>query len=196
MTAMRAVTRLLVLAVLMTLSCGQKQNPNSDTGQAICYELGVAAQIGITIRERVAGQYASTDKAMGLWDKWEKKQVSPEQDGAGEYSGAGQRAFAYERTGRALCESARLVDAGMLMMASDAKLDVTTAQGRFAQVTCALKASPKSSDMTIRNAAAQESAEQSRLAREGEDALVNACTARAGITRPAIQLPPMLVLQE
>ena len=189
------MTRRVVLGLLL-ISCGQKQPSNVEPDAVICNDLAVAAQVGITLRERVAGQYVSTDKAMVLWDRWEKKQVSSEQDGSGEYSGAGQRAFAYERTGHALCESARLVDAGMVMMASNAKLDVRTAQDRFARVACDLKASPKSPEVATRQAAAEEWAEQERIAREGEDALVNACTERAGTTRPAIRLPPMLLLQE
>lgn len=194
---MKDKTRLLALAAsLMTASCGRGSATENQPSAAVCYDLAVAAQIAVSLRQHVTAQYAATDKAMVKWAQWEKKQITPEQDGTGEYSGAGQVAFAHERTGSALCESVRLVDAGMIMTARESKLQWSAAEDRFDRFTCDLKASPKDPDAATRKASAREWEERSRSAREGEDLLVNECSERAGTPRPAVRLPPMLLVDE
>ena len=74
---------------------------------------------------------------MEKFERWSKKLVSPEEDGAGEYSGAGKDAFAYKRTAGGLCQAALLVDEGMLALARQwaAPADVSDAEEMFPRLT-------------------------------------------------------------
>ena len=45
---------------------------------------------------------------MQRWEQWEAKKVTPEQNGTGEYSDAGNRARAYREGAYATCDIARL----------------------------------------------------------------------------------------
>ena len=185
----------LTLLVLVA-SCGHDRPPSSMDSPN-CADLSIAAAIGHQLREQVSAQYASADRAMTLV---EAGQGSAGPDGASdERTGAGQRALTYHHAGLALCESARLVDAGMLEMARRGHLDsadVRAAANDMSTFNCALATSPRAANSQMRQSAQQEWSHAVSLANAAEGALVDACIRRVGAAPADIRLPPMVLINE
>jgi hypothetical protein len=180
--------RFLLLVPLLTVGCGHKERdaPPKPSGGA-CDALALQATEARVIRDQASQQLGAAEKALAKAQQWDSKQVTPEQDGSGEFSGARERAFAYERTASALCTSGQLLDAGMLELAKRS-MDASSlreVEGLVPHSTCQLKA-----------AGTNEWSSQARDAVEFEDRLLQACYDKRGGTRPDFRLPPMLLPTE
>lgn len=182
---------------LVVVACSARGSPR-PVGSAGCADLSVAAAIGHQLRDQVSAQYASADRAMTLFEKT-LPSGAPAEDPSGTVSGAGQRGFSYQRVGLALCESARLVDAGMLEMSRRAQLDsaeVRAAENSLERFTCTLASSPRAGDAQTRQSALQEWSSMSKLALDAEGALVTACVRQSGEAPPEVHLTPMVLINE
>jgi hypothetical protein len=191
--------RALLIMVLVPSACGHK-DPNSPApklGASTCDALLIHSLEARALRDQVTAQFASTSHALERADELQKKTLPPEEVGTDDYNGAMQRAFAYKRTGAAICQAALFADQGMLELARrslDAG-DVGSAEDQLTRVTCRLK-SQVDGGPDLRRAALAEWSSQSRDALEFEDRLVQACYDKSGGARPEFHLTPPLLPSE
>lgn len=191
--------RHIALAVMVTASaCGQKEDKRSaKSSPPTCDALAASAAEARALRDQVSSQLAAVDHAMNKFEQWSKKLVTPEQDGGGDYSGAGQRAFSYKRTATALCKAALSVDEGMLQFARQwaEPADVSSAEDVFPRLTCLLKAQPDGPP-DVRRATTIEWSSQSRDARDFEDRLMQTCSNKSTSKRADYHLTPISLPDE
>jgi len=175
----------------MAVGCGHRDDTKSAA--AACDALAIAAAEAHAIRDQVALQYQTVDRAM---DKADQLQHAADA-GTDTPAGAMQRAFAAKRSGFALCQAAALVDQGMLELARRHANpeDVRSAEAQLARVSCQLKAQVDGAK-DARRAAADEWSSRSRDAHELEERLVQPCFEKSGAQRPEFHLSPILLPTE
>jgi len=185
----------LPVAALLLCSCGR--GGNDDGKRASCDAIVTSAAIAKSLLEQVTLQYQSADRAAAKWDLWEKKRITPEQDGSGEYSGAGANALAHYQTATALCQSVSLEHWQLRELARvSADPDIVEAARGLSDLNCALPLNAiTSSDPAKRKAANEEWFHRRGVALDGEAVIVNVCREKYGESRVTAP-PPILLTNE
>jgi len=99
-------TRLFLIVGVLACSCGGDAAPDKRT---LCDALAITAgALKDESLKHASDEYAAADRAMQKWEQWNAKSVTAEQNGTGEYSGAGNRAPTYARAGNAFCDAANV----------------------------------------------------------------------------------------
>jgi hypothetical protein len=102
---MRRKTSALLLGLLLAGGCSDDVSNKRKLCEALAITAGALSDESL---KHASEEYAAANRAMQKWEQWDAKLVPPEQDKAGKYSGAWQRAQTYARAGTAFCDAARV----------------------------------------------------------------------------------------
>ena len=206
---MRLATTVPVLLMVAACASGETSEASRETPAAagekadgkssICHDLAITAALATSLYEQSGQQLASAGKAMAKADRWDRKEISDKQNGTGEYSDALRRAFAYERTATALCYSGLQADHALVEMASRSGVpqreDVSRWRSKLSNVQLCSSQSRFRGNATAEKIMAEWSSRLGEV-HAAEDGLIQACYQRAGGSRPDVDLPPMLLVNE
>lgn len=184
------------LALLMLVACSNKGSASRPDNRT-CEALAITSATSKTLLDLATQQYVSAEHAMQKWEQWRKKAVTPDQDGTGEFSGAGDRANRYRAAGDALCQSASLNFWQMRELATAlTKESPSTELWRLNDFNCVTVKSPISPDAEVRSAFASDWQRRKGNAQEGATRAVEECFAKRGGTKPQVVLPPITLPTE
>lgn len=160
------------VVLLMVAACGKDALSTNE-----CRALAVLAGVNDELRDQVTAQWASADRAMVLWERWEARErnpVSPEEEGTGKFSTAGRRAREYSRAAFAVCQSSSMTQHAMSEISSlVASKEVRAAEQQLSGITCDPRAMPP--EAKERQQRLAEWSERARAAKAAETAVVEAC---------------------
>lgn len=187
------VTR--TLALLTLIACSSKDSTAHDNRS--CAALAISAATSKTLLDLATQQYVSAEHAMQKWEQWRNKAVTPDEDGTGEFSGAGDRANRYRAAGDALCLSASLSFWEMREVASALTKQAPSAElWRLNDFNCINVKSPVSPTADVRAAFMSEWQRRKGDVQEVVTRAVDDCYAKLGGTKPQISLPPAVLPTE
>lgn len=195
---MRVAT--IVPVLLLAGACARGEAPKAGVKSSVCDDLAITAELAKSLYEQSGQQLASAGKAMAKADQWDRKEITDEQNGTGEYSDALRRAFAYERTATALCYSGLQADHALVEMASRSDVprgeDVSRWRSKLSNVQLCSSQSRFGGNAAAQKIMAEWSSHLGEV-RAAEDGLIQACYDRAGGSRPDdVHLQPILLVTE
>lgn len=191
MSTTRSLLHLITCAAV-ALGCGKSTStplPNA------CDSLILASAAATEFLDLTTIQRESAARAMDKRERWDREEISPKQDGTGEFSRADARARSYQGVGIAMCQSASTALWQMrelIRIGRDAEL--TRISYRLGTIDCTTGyIDAISPDASKRRASLDAWQTRQATARDAMHEVVNRCLERKEGTRE-IPLPPPILL--
>lgn len=181
-------------ALFVLVACSNKGSTSRPDNRT-CEALAISFATSKGLLDLATDQYVSAEHAMQKWEQWNTKAV--DQDGTGEFSGAGDRANRYRAAGDALCLSASLNFWQMREVATALTKEAPSAElWRLNDFNCVNVKSPISPDAEVRAAFTSGWNRRKADVLEAARGAVDDCYTKHGGTKPQVILPPAVLLTE
>ena len=176
-------TTLMGLATLIATSACHDADPSRDSEKATCVAIVELVRANTTILNNVSFALSDADEEADRWQKWQRKEVSEAEDGAGKFSGAGSEALRDAGQAKAFCDTASLMHTQIQELARSIHAPAVHANERELWMPCTHPLMIDFPDPKEREANASKWRSQMSDVQQAEARYVEGCAATYGTNR-------------
>lgn len=177
-------TTLMGLAALIATSACHNVDQSRISEKATCAAVAEMVQANTVVLNLVSSRLSEADEEASRWQKWQRKEVSEAEDGAGKFSGAGSEALRDAGAAKAFCDAADLIHSRIQNLVRSIRAPAVHAEEREIWLQCTHALMIDSPDPKDREANASKWRSEMSDVQQAESRYVEGCATAYGTKRP------------